>query len=346
MAIDAGRPRVGVVLIGRNEGERLVRALDSVLSRNEGEGRPVVYVDSASTDDSVGNARARGAIVVDLDMSIPFSAARARNAGWEALLAAHPELDFVQFIDGDCEVVPGFIEAAVATLDAHTDVVAVCGYRRERFPEASPYNAVCEVEWTQGAVGEIDAFTGDVMIRAEALTRTRGYDPRVIAGEEAEFAYRLRRETHGRIVRLDRDMTLHDADMHEFRQWWRRAVRTGHGYAQVDWMQRDTNERAYHTNMKRSLVWGAVAPASAVAMALPTLGLSLGILGRYPVTAVRVAMKTRRMGYSWTEALAWGGSCALAAFPETVGVVRFHRDRLSGRAPKIIEYKQADDNDA
>ena len=65
---------IGVIAIGRNEGERLRRCLDSVV----GKGFSVVYVDSNSTDGSVDFARSVGAEVVELDMSLPFSAARAQ----------------------------------------------------------------------------------------------------------------------------------------------------------------------------------------------------------------------------------------------------------------------------
>ena len=42
--------QLGIVTIGRNEGERLRRCLSSVVGR----GMPVVYVDSDSTDGSNG----------------------------------------------------------------------------------------------------------------------------------------------------------------------------------------------------------------------------------------------------------------------------------------------------
>ncbi len=70
-------PDVGVVVIGRNEGERLVRSLESVV----GKAAAVVYVDSASSDQSVANARRIGADVVELDRSEPFTAARAECRG-------------------------------------------------------------------------------------------------------------------------------------------------------------------------------------------------------------------------------------------------------------------------
>ena len=123
--IDFGR--VGVVAIGRNEGERLQRCLRSI---PKGVVR-VVYVDSGSTDDSVGFAHGIGAEVVALDMSIPFTAARSRNAGFARLNQLHPQLELVQFVDGDCSLAEGWLATAIAALDARPEVVAVAGRRRE-----------------------------------------------------------------------------------------------------------------------------------------------------------------------------------------------------------------------
>jgi glycosyltransferase involved in cell wall biosynthesis len=70
--------RTGLVAIGRNEGERLRRCLISA----QGVYDHVVYVDSGSSDDSVALAESFGAVVVVLDTARPFTAARARNAGF------------------------------------------------------------------------------------------------------------------------------------------------------------------------------------------------------------------------------------------------------------------------
>src|SRR5882724_5591818 len=86
----------GVVAIGRNEGQRLKQCLESLRSRGV-----VIYVDSGSNDGSPQLARDFGAIVVDLETRLPFTAARARNAGFKSLVEAAPEVDCVQFIDGD-----------------------------------------------------------------------------------------------------------------------------------------------------------------------------------------------------------------------------------------------------
>ena len=329
-----GSATIGVVVIGRNEGERLVRCFDSI----RGEDRPIVYVDSGSTDDSCANARQRGIAVIDLDMSVPFSAARARNAGYRALLQQHPDLKYVQFLDGDMEVLPGWLAAAAATMDEDPQVVAVSGWRHERDVESSFYNRVCDVEWRLADVGVVEGFGGDVMIRADALVAVDGYDERVIAGEDDELGVRLR-QSGGTIVLIDHDCTMHDAAMHSAGAWWKRAKRCGHAYAQVSSLHGAAPERKWVRQTRRSLLWGAVVPAAAVTMALPTLGLSLGLLGRYPYVAARVIRDTRRRGFSWGHSVTWGLSCALSQFPEAVGVVKFHLDRLRDRHPEIIEHK-------
>jgi glycosyltransferase involved in cell wall biosynthesis len=103
---------VAVVAIGRNEGERLQRCLRSVVGRVA----LVVYVDSGSTDGSVAFAQSLGCEVVALDLSTPFTAARARNAGAQRALALQPDLAFIQFVDGDCEVDPSWLPTAHAFL--------------------------------------------------------------------------------------------------------------------------------------------------------------------------------------------------------------------------------------
>ena len=323
-----------MVLIGRNEGARLVRALEAVCDGQAA----VVYVDSGSTDQSVSEARRRGAEVVELDMSIPFTAARARNAGFERLRQRHPDVQYVQFIDGDCEVAPGWMEAAVATLEQHPDLVAVCGYRRERFPERTIYNRVCDVEWRNGPVGDISCFGGDVMIRADALAQIGGYDPGLIAGEDEEVGIRLRM-SGGKLRRIDKTSTLHDADMHRFSQWWTRAKRCGHAYAQLNRIYGAPPERKFEAELRRSVLWGAVVPAAAVGLTLPTLGLSWVALTAYPARAVKTTVGARKRGWSWADSVAWGLSCAISPIPEALGVAKFHLDRLRKKAPKLIEYK-------
>ena len=134
--------QVGLVAIGRNEGSRLRPCLMEAI----GQVAWVVYVDSGSTDGSLELARSRSH-KVELDLSIPFTAARPRNEGFARLLQLVPDIEFVQLVDGDCEMVDGWIERAESELATKPDVAAVCGRRRERYPTASIYNQLCDIEW-------------------------------------------------------------------------------------------------------------------------------------------------------------------------------------------------------
>lgn len=331
---ETGSVRVGAVVIGRNEGERLQRCLQSLVGRVS----PLVYVDSQSTDDSVAYARGLGVEVVELDLSIPFTAARARNEGFARLSAIAPEVQFVQFVDGDCEVLEGWVEFARDMLAADASLVAITGVRRERYPERSIYNELCDVEWRSGTFGETNRFGGDVMIRARALSAVGGYNPRVIVAEDDEVALRLY-QAGGKILRVNRPMTLHDAAIYHVSQWWQRAKRCGHGYAQVEHMHGAPPANKFRTEKKRVLTWGVGVPAALLALAPPSLGTSLLLAGVYPLRALRIARNSRREGLSPRASAAWGLSCAFSSIPEAVGMAKFHVDRLLSRAPKIIEYK-------
>jgi GT2 family glycosyltransferase len=322
---------VGVVAIGRNEGDRLVACLRSVVGRV----RTVVYVDSASTDGSASRARELGAEVVDLDLSRPFTAARARNEGFARLMEIAPDLRYVQFVDGDCVVVEGWIETAVARLEARSKVAVACGRRRERHPDASVWNRIIDVEWDT-PVGDALACGGDALMRVEAFRAVGGFDASVIAGEEPELCVRLRRAGWA-IERLDAEMTLHDAAMTAPRQWWTRAVRAGHAYAEGAAMHGDSGHWVAET--RRIWLWGAVVPAVAVAGAVPTLGLSLGLLLAYPVQAARIFRHTRARGRATSDAAAYAAAVTVGRFAELQGMVRYHRAHARGKRNTIIEYK-------
>ena len=321
-------------MIGRNEGERLERCLRSLV----GHVSPLVYVDSRSTDGSVAFARSLGVEVVELDLSVPFTAARARNEGLARMRKLAPEVPLVQFVDGDCEVIEGWIEYAADVLSKDKGLVAIAGVRRERYPEQSIYNELCDVEWQQGPFGETNRFGGDVMMRIDALERIGGYNSGVIAGEDEEIAVRLHK-AGGRILRVDRKMTIHDAAIHRLWQWWQRAKRSGHAYAQVEQMHGAPPTNKFRAEKKRVLIWGVGVPAALLALAPPSMGVSLLLAGAYPLRALRVARNSRREGLSLRASAAWGLSCAFSSFPEAVGMAKYHVDSLLQRVPKIIEYK-------
>jgi len=294
-----------------------------------------VYVDSGSTDGSIEYASEHGADVLALDASVPFTAARARNAGFDRLKELGPDVERVMFVDGDCEVDAEWLPRAERYLDEHEDYAAVCGRRRERYPGATVYNYLCDVEWDT-PVGDAKSCGGDAMMRAEAFAAVRGFNPGLIAGEEPELCVRLR-GAGWKIRRIDQEMTLHDADVTRFSQWWTRMRRGGHAYAEGAAMHGTPPERHWVRESRRAVMWGLVLPILAIAASPFSKGLSLALLLLYPLNLVRIARRLSRAGEPrpWTVAT----FLVLSKFPEGQGWLRYQTGRLTGSRSKLIEYK-------
>ncbi len=334
---------LGVVAIGRNEGDRLRRCLGSLA----GEGVAFVYVDSGSTDGSVAMARSMGVEVVELDLSTPFSAARARNEGFGRLRAGSPGLRYVMFVDGDCEVVGGWIGRAKAELEASPGAAVVCGRRREKFPDRSVYNRLADLEWDT-PIGEATACGGDSVMRIEAFEAVGGFDPTCPAGEEPELCQRLRRAGWS-IRRVDAEMTRHDMDMTRFRQFWTRHYR--YGYNSLDILTRFPEpDRPFERDIIRARLWCGAIPAAGVAggavaaaAAGPIAGLAVigGVAALYPAQMARLAWKERARADGPRTALAHGVLSTLAKWAQLAGQVAYLRDRRRGRSARLIEYKLA-----
>ena len=336
--------RIGAVAIARNEGERLKNCLRSLAGRCAA----VVYVDSGSTDGSVAFAKSLGVEVVELDMTKPFSMARARNAGFARLRERLPDLVYVQFVDGDCELDPGWIATAAAWLDTHPETTVVCGRRRERFPEKSVYNALCDIEWNT-PVGPARSCGGDALMRAEAFAASGGYNETLIAGEEPELCLRLRR-AGGKIERIDAPMTLHDAAILTFSAWWKRTLRGGYGALDVFTRLRgqipDADIPFFHLTTSagswtdRWLVGAGLCIAiGAVLGGIP--GAALGLLppaGLWCVQAWRISGHVRKRTDA-VSALRYGVGAMIGKWAQRAGQRRYRRDVAAGKTITIIEYK-------
>jgi glycosyltransferase involved in cell wall biosynthesis len=320
---------VGAVVIGRNEGKHLAACLESLRLQV----RLVVYVDSGSTDDSLAIARRHSAGIVELDTSIPFSAARARNEGFNALRRTMPGVVYVQFVDGDCEVAHDWIGVAAGFLRSHSDVAVACGRRRERYPDDSVFNLLCDIEWDT-PIGEARACGGDALMRVDAFEGAKGFRENLIAGEEPELCLRLRRRGW-RIWRLDAEMTRHDAAMTRLSQWWRRTVRTGYGVAQGVLLHGKGSERYLVREAVRPWAWAVLLPFATL-----TLGLFSAdwfwLLMLYPLQIARLALAGARSSReNWIHAF----FLVLGKFPETLGQTYFGFNRLAKKASRLIEYK-------
>jgi len=324
--------QIGIVAIGRNEGDRLKQCLRSVV----GKAAQIVYVDSGSTDGSVEMAISLGVDVVALDLSTPFTAARARNAGFARLLELNPTLDYVQFVDGDCEVVEGWLDQAQQMLDTHPEMVVVCGRRRERYPDKSLFNRLCDIEWDT-PIGEAKACGGDAMMRVKAVQVVGGYNPNLIAGEEPELCVRLR-QNGGKVWRIDAEMTLHDAAMTRTSQWWKRSKRSGHAFAEGAFLHGAPPERHWVRESRSIWLWGVLVPSVAVIGAWFTHGLSLLLLLAYPLMIFKIYRYLRNAGRSPQDSRMYAIACVIGKFAEAQGLLQFHWNRLLGKRSQLIEY--------
>ncbi len=325
---------VGVVVIGRNEGNRLKESLLSAI----GENRTVVYVDSGSTDGSVQLAQSLGVGVLELDLSIPFTAARARNTGFEHLQHMDSKIEFVQFVDGDCRILEQWWDAAVKKLEQNPEIVVVCGRRKEEFPNDSIYNRLCDIEWDT-PIGEAKACGGDAMMRVSALKSVGGFNPKLIAGEEPELCVRLR-QAGGKIFRIDAPMTIHDAKITQFGQWWKRSLRAGHAYAEGSWLHGRSPERHWLKESRSIWFWGLILPLLALATAWFTLGVSLLLLlSAYLLLTYRIYQSAQRRELTASYARLYAIWCMLGKFPQAQGQIQFHVSRLLRRQRTLVEYK-------
>jgi len=326
--------RLGIVVIGRNEGERLRISLQSAVR----EGVPLVYVDSGSGDGSPALATSMGADVVEVDPQQGFSAARARNEGFDRLMQRDPAPEYVQFVDGDSELVEGWKETGIAALDGSPDVVIVCGRVRERHPEASRYNRLCGLEWEK-TPGEIPSCGGIFMARSRAFKAVGGFRPDVVAAEEDELCFRLR-EKGGKILHVAADMVRHDAAMLRFSQWWTRAQRAGHAYAQGAALHGSSPERHFVRDCRRLWFWGFLIPLLAVAPAWPSRGISLALLALYPLQILRIYRSGRGRAWSASDSRLYSLFAVLSKFPGLLGLLQYRLRRWFGKPMTIIEHKR------
>jgi len=317
---------VGVVVIGRNEGERLKKCLYSIDKGSY----TAVYVDSGSSDKSVEFAKKLGIHVHELDMNKPFTAARARNQGFKALLAISPKIKYVQFIDGDCEVVDGWFEHALSTffeIEGREPLAIVFGRCKERFPEASIYNYEADRGW-QIQPGYTETSGGNFFILAKIFSSMQGFNETLIAGEEPELCLRIRR-AGWKILSVPHDMVWHDVNLHSFYQWCKRSIRTGYAFAEVAWMHRKFPEKYWFLHNIRIFGWGIFLPLLLVSLSFFNI-FFLVLFLIYPVQLGRVASKE-----SWLYAC----FCIVGKFPQAIGQGKYILNRLLGKQSKLIEYK-------
>lgn len=318
--------KIGIVIIGRNEGKRLPLCFQSMGML----GCQKVYVDSGSIDESVAIAKAHGIDIVELDKSAPFSAARARNEGFERLLELNPALELVHFIDGDCELDSCWLSNVIEVFDKQKTVAVISGRLKEKHRNTSVYMKLCDMGWYKPA-GFVDACGGIATYRRNVFESMSGFNGLLIAGEEPELCLRMR-EAGWKVLSLDVEMGTHDSAMTKFSQWWTRCVKVGFGYMNgLEW-------GGWSKQYKSTLFWAGLPLVIVLLVLMSGSGVSLLLLLLYPIQVYRIFRKTSGDKLSRKDRFIYAFFCMLSKFPESQGIMTYFLNKISSKS-KVIQYK-------
>lgn len=317
--------RIAVVIIGVNSAAYVKACIESVRGADYPQQLlDIIYVDGGSRDASAELARAcSGVRVIELRDLHP-TPGRGRNAGWRAA-----DADFIQFLDADTLLDPGWFLEALRHFTGAAG--AVCGRRRERFPDKNIFHKITDAEWRY-EYGPCRYFGGDVLVRRQALEQTGGFDSSLIAGEDPELSYRMR-HAGWQILRINAPMTLHDINMSSLRQYCRRAYRSGYAYAEIGLRLIGQEEKMWLRELAR--ICGRAC--------LPPAALMLGLLAGLPVPGAltaalvlawpfaRVQSYIKNFSLSFPRALAYAAHASLVIYPQLFGCLRYLAAKLFAR---------------
>jgi glycosyltransferase involved in cell wall biosynthesis len=334
--VDAALPAISVVVIGRNEGQRLASCLESIHKVRGATVNELIYVDSDSSDGSPELAYRNGATVIVIRPERP-TAALGRNAGWRRASS-----DLILFLDGDTVLHPEFALTACDALARDPSIAAVWGHRREIRLQASIYNRILDLDWIYPP-GVTEFCGGDVMMRRNVLVETGGFDERLIAGEEPELCRRIRARGY-KILHIDSPMTGHDLQITRWSQYWKRATRAGHAYAEVSERFRNSEDPFWTSERRRNMIrgsWWIVSLAAAISASIHfgVLPISLWLV-LLLLLSLRSAWKSRWKGAALGVLLLYGFHSHLQQVPIFVGQLQYELNKKRKRARKLIEYKE------
>lgn len=318
---------VDVVIIGLNAEKTLEKCIESIKNSSYPQNLiTIIYSDGGSTDNSVKIAEEKdGVKVIKLNLEYP-TPGKQRNEGWKI-----GKSDYVQFVDSDTIVDSKWIEIAVKEIE-RDNIGAVCGDRKEMYPENSIYNWIGDNEWN-AKPGYIKYFGGDVMVKRELLEKTGGYNDDLIAGEDPELAYRAGKAGY-KIKKIDNLMTKHDLAMYKVKQYWKRAYRTGHAYAEVNKMHSDMWSEDYERIIKRGgigvigSVIGGIFSILTPYFLFITL-LSIGVLFRPRILLVSYFQNEMKLNKK--EAKIYAIHASVVVIPQLFGILRYKMGKIIKR---------------
>jgi glycosyltransferase involved in cell wall biosynthesis len=220
---------LSIVLIGKNQAWNMARLVESILTQTSQVGsREIIFVDSASTDETLQIAAQYPIHVLRLRPSQTLTPAAGRYVGYR-----YSSGSMVLFVDGDMELYPGWLEHALQALRRRPDVGAVTGEIIDLPKDAStPSTRRPEVSIGACAARSVPFAAGVAIYRRAALERAGPFNPYLQSDEEPDLCVRIRHQGF-QIVRLDHPVVYHYSDamvhMSTLVGRWRRKLYLGSG---------------------------------------------------------------------------------------------------------------------
>lgn len=331
------RPDISVVIIGINVERYIGNCIRAVQNQHYDRDKiQIIYVDGGSSDHSVDIAGSFSQVeIICLDNPHP-TPGRGRNAGFAVAKAP-----LVQFLDADSYVHPSWMKTAAAHIK--DNVAAVWGGLEERYPEKNIFHVVGNLEWQESARQNYQQggkrltryFGGNVLVRADAIAQAGGFDETLVAGEDPDMSYRVR-QNGWHILRISDEMVSHDLNMNSWRQYFRRAMRSGYAYAEIGLRYRRHVEKLYFREFLRIILRTIlILPLMVLglfpAVTLFALGMIVFLIFR---PFMRIAEYKRSHDISWGRAAAYATHLSLAIFPQFAGILRYFYGRFTGNGLK------------
>ncbi|MBU1087006.1 MAG: glycosyltransferase [Candidatus Omnitrophica bacterium] len=177
---------LSVIIPCKNEEKNIVRCLVSLFAELKNiQGSEVLLVDSRSTDKSVEEAKRFPINIIQLKENWDISPAAARYVG-----CVNTSGKYRLFIDGDMELIPGFLDKAINFLQTRKQAAAVAGLGAEFYSEGGNLENMYQRKPT---VAQVDFIAGAGLFKSEALDKAGYFNPFLKAEEEHELAQRLKK---------------------------------------------------------------------------------------------------------------------------------------------------------
>lgn len=186
--------KVSIVIIGRNEEKTVGKCLTAAIGAAEQiGGAEIIFVDSASTDNTVAVVQSYGIRVLSLKPDWVLTPSAGRFIG-----SHYSTGDFILFVDADTLVYRDFLPKAIEHFRRNPTIGGINGRlddtdeQGEIFENVEErYDEITEVKWLRGPC---------CFYRREALRCAGSFNPHLAVEEEAELGLRLIK--HGWKLRL------------------------------------------------------------------------------------------------------------------------------------------------